>query len=262
VAKHDPARRGTAYRYAIGIVLVQLGWLIVNFSAIQFTPTLFLILVALELAVPMYAEKYAVTPWHPHHIVERYSLLTIIVLGEAIVGSFSAIQDAFSTQSLNIEEIFLMIGGLMMMFAMWWVYFDRSHHHHQRSGVQPFLWGYGHYFIFISIAALGAALAAAVDVSTGHAHISGQMVGLVIASSLVVYTTYIWLFYEACYLNQWQRWLYLLTVSLLFGIPFLFNHIGYSVFTIAVVYIIRLIMTNIFLMNCDMEPAHEKHQLK
>ena len=31
-AKHDSERRITAYRYAVGIVLVQIGWLVANFA--------------------------------------------------------------------------------------------------------------------------------------------------------------------------------------------------------------------------------------
>lgn len=259
VAKHDPERKVTAYRYAIGIVLVQLGWLVGNFSSIHMTTWLFLILVFFELAVPFYAEKHAATPWHPHHIVERYGLLTIIVLGESIIGSFAATQEAFSNRVINYQEVFLIIGGLLMMFAMWWVYFDRSHHHHQRRGVQPFLWGYGHFFIFISIAVLGAALAAAVDVSTQHAHISSQMMGLIIATSLAVYSTYIWLFYEAFYLSGWRRWVYPITVVILFSIPFLFADIGYIVFAMAVIYILRLIISKVYLMNCDDELSITTH---
>lgn len=259
VAMHDPERKVTAYRYAIGIVLVQLGWLIGNFSSIHMTTWLFLILVFFELAVPFYAEKHAATPWHPHHIVERYGLLTIIVLGESIIGSFAATQEAFSNRVINYQEVFLIIGGLLMMFAMWWVYFDRSHHHHQRRGVQPFLWGYGHFFIFISIAVLGAALAAAVDVSTQHAHISSQMMGLIIATSLAVYSTYIWLFYEAFYLSGWRRWVYPITVLILFSIPFLFADIGYIVFAMAVIYILRLMISKVYLMNCDDELSITTH---
>ncbi|KXO85826.1 low temperature requirement protein A [Acinetobacter venetianus] len=259
VAKHDPERKVTAYRYAIGIVLVQLGWLVGNFSSIHMTTWLFLILVFFELAVPFYAEKHAATPWHPHHIVERYGLLTIIVLGESIIGSFAATQEAFSNRVINYQEVFLIIGGLLMMFAMWWVYFDRSHHHHQRRGVQPFLWGYGHFFIFISIAVLGAALAAAVDVSTQNAHISSQMMGLIIAASLAIYSTYIWLFYEAFYLSGWRRWVYPITVLILFSIPFLFADIGYIVFAMAVIYILRLIISKVYLMNCDDELSITTH---
>ena len=46
-------------------------------------------------------------------------MLTIIVLGESIIGCFAATQDAFSNQVLNLEEIFLIVDGLLMMFAMW-----------------------------------------------------------------------------------------------------------------------------------------------
>ncbi len=61
-AKHDPERRITAYRYAIGIILVQIGWLVANFAHALSIP-LFLLLVVIELFVPIYAEKYSPTPW-------------------------------------------------------------------------------------------------------------------------------------------------------------------------------------------------------
>ncbi|WP_141679107.1 low temperature requirement protein A, partial [Acinetobacter baumannii] len=54
-AKHDPEQRITAYRYAIGIVLVQIGWLVANFAHALSIP-LFLLLVAVELFVSIYAE--------------------------------------------------------------------------------------------------------------------------------------------------------------------------------------------------------------
>ncbi|MFH3639815.1 low temperature requirement protein A, partial [Acinetobacter baumannii] len=43
-AKHDPERRVTAYRYATGIVIVQIGWLVANFAHVLSIP-LFLCLV-------------------------------------------------------------------------------------------------------------------------------------------------------------------------------------------------------------------------
>ena len=44
-------------------------------------------LAALELPVPVWAERAAPTPWHPHHIAERYGLLTLIVLGESMLAA-------------------------------------------------------------------------------------------------------------------------------------------------------------------------------
>ncbi|MER0128447.1 low temperature requirement protein A, partial [Franconibacter daqui] len=37
-AKHDRERRVTAYRYAVGIVLVQIGWLVANFAHVLSIP--------------------------------------------------------------------------------------------------------------------------------------------------------------------------------------------------------------------------------
>ena len=47
----------------------------------------FITLAALELAVPVWAERAAPTTWHPQHIAERYGLLTLIVLGESILAA-------------------------------------------------------------------------------------------------------------------------------------------------------------------------------
>ncbi len=58
--------------------------------------TLFYVLfslgVILELAVPALAERQGNTSWHRHHIIERYGLLTIIVLGETFLSSATALE--------------------------------------------------------------------------------------------------------------------------------------------------------------------------
>ena len=49
-------------------------------------------LILFELAGPLFAElRYGRTPWHPHHIAERYGLLVIITLGEIVLGTILAI---------------------------------------------------------------------------------------------------------------------------------------------------------------------------
>ncbi len=53
-------------------------------------------LVLLELLVPIWSERAATTSWHPHHIAERYGLLTIIVLGESVLAATSGIQAALA----------------------------------------------------------------------------------------------------------------------------------------------------------------------
>lgn len=247
VAKHDLIRRSTAYRYVVGIIFAQLGWVFLNFGPIQMSISSFLVMVALELSIPYFAEKHKSTPWHPSHIVERYGLLTIIVLGESIVGSYAAIRDAVAMQSINIEAVVLMIGGLLVMFSMWWAYFARSQYYHQVLGIQPFYWGYLHYFIFVSIAAVGAALAACVDVVMGEAKISNQAMSCIVAGSLILYTTCLWILFEWRFLKGILKWGYPLSVAIILCIPLFIDRVGYSVFAMSLVYIIRLVISNYFL---------------
>lgn len=127
---------------------MQVGWLFFHFSPLHFTVYLFILLAIAELSIPVFAEAASRTPWHAHHIAERYSLLTIIVLGESIVGCSIAITDALTNQRFSTELIFLMVGGLMMMFTMWWSYFDTSIAERLNSRKMAFTWGYGHFFVY------------------------------------------------------------------------------------------------------------------
>ncbi|CAM4070443.1 low temperature requirement protein A [Acinetobacter pragensis] len=243
VAKHDAERRKTALRYAFGIILVQCGWLLFHFSPIHFTVYLFVLLAAAELCVPVFAEAASRTPWHAHHIAERYSLLTIIVLGESIVGCSIAITDALNNQRFSTELIFLMIGGLLMMFTMWWAYFDSEIAERLNSRKMAFAWGYGHFFVFISIASIGAGLAAAVDVVSHKALISSVQESYFVAVSLVLYTASLYVLHEAHHQHGLKKWIYPLTVAIVLCIPAVIEPVGYAIFAMAVVYALRLIFT-------------------
>ena len=247
VACSDPERRKTAWTYAIGIIMVQMCWLLFHFTPIHFSVYLFGLLVVAELSVPMLAESQNMTPWHPHHIAERYALLTIIVLGESIVGCYSAMVDALHHQSFSHELLFLMIGGLVLMFTMWWAYFDHEIAERLNSRKRAFTWGYGHFFIFIAIAAIGATLAASVDVATHQAEISDLWAGYLVAVPLMIYTASLWALHEAHAQNGVKKWLYPLSTIIVLCIPLFSTDIGYSVFAISMVYAIRLILSKRYL---------------
>jgi len=86
-AREHPERCRTAMRYALGIGVLQLLWLArLALSAAWSLPSFF-VLMLLELAIPVWAAKADHTPWHAHHIAERYGLFTIIVLGECVLGA-------------------------------------------------------------------------------------------------------------------------------------------------------------------------------
>jgi low temperature requirement protein LtrA len=194
-ASSDPERAATARRYASGIALLQLAWVSMLFVPHLWVPG-FLILAALELSVPVWAERDHPTTWHPHHITERYGLLTLIVLGESILAATLAIQSAVLAGESSLALVPLIVGGLMIVFSMWWMYFDRPVYDLLTSLSKAIAWGYGHYVVFASAAAVGAGLAVSVDYVTHHAKISATAAGASVAIPVAIYVVCLWFLHD------------------------------------------------------------------
>jgi low temperature requirement protein LtrA len=173
-AAGHPERRVTALRYAYGLMLVQVGWVVALLVTHGHIPIwLFVLAVALDFAVPFYAELAGTTPWHPHHIAERYGLFFIIVLGETVLSVTIALQVAFDEADPPVELWYVVIGGVLVTFCAWWLYFARENADVLTGNDVGYTWGFGHYVIFASAAAVGAGLAARVDYYSDHAEVSG-----------------------------------------------------------------------------------------
>ncbi len=194
-AASDPAHRSTALRYAAGITVLQLAWVGMLWVPHLWVPG-FLVFAALEVLVPVYAERAAVTTWHPHHIAERYGLLTLIVLGESILAATVAVQSALASGEALAALAPIIIGGLLIVYAMWWIYFDRPVHDLLTSLRRGIIWGYGHYLVFAAAAAEGAGLAVAVDQATNHAKISAVAAGTAVAIPVAVYLLCLWFLHD------------------------------------------------------------------
>lgn len=255
----DPAHRKTAFRYVKGIVLVQIGWMIYQFKLVTFTQLEFVVLALLELCVPIWAEKANATTWHAEHIAERYGLLTIIVLGETIMSSFLAIHTAIADPKTSIDQqlICLMTGGMIMMFAVWWSYFDREAPEVLTSPNRAFYWGYGHFFIFLSITAIGAGLALGVEVVTGHSRITDQLAGYIIAIPLSIYSVVVWLIHDLQTDHGWRKLWHPLTVLIILGFP-LWGNIGYITLATGIFYAISIMFRQIFLVESDQQKASSR----
>ncbi len=194
-ARHDEARRKTALAYIVNISIAQLGWIALIFLSLPVGITLVFttILMLLELAGPLFAEKrFGATPWHPHHIAERYGLLIIITLGEVILGTILAISAVIEEQGWSLEAGIIAFGGTALAFGMWWNYFvipfgDVLERHRWRG----FPWGYLHLFIFGSLVAVGAGLHVAANVISHHAHVDATFAVLSIAIPVLVYLTFL-----------------------------------------------------------------------
>jgi low temperature requirement protein LtrA len=188
-AREDPAGRPVALRFAVGVGLVQMGWVVRLALGGPFGIAGILVLAALDLAIPVWAERAGrPTPWHPEHIGERYGLFTIIVLGECVLAVSGAVQLAMAAGGVSVSLLAVALGGLLLVFALWWSYFkhpaeiDRS-----LSLRQAITWGYSHYFAFAAIAALGAGLQVAIDATHAVVALPPPGVALTVALPVIVY---------------------------------------------------------------------------
>jgi low temperature requirement protein LtrA len=201
VAIQDPVHRRAALVFVVTITLAQIGWVVtafVDFSVDQII--LMAPLYLLELAGPVVAEtRTGGTPWHPHHIAERYGLLTIIALGEGVFGTVASVSALVEEQGWSKEAVFVVVAGIGLTFGLWWNYFmlpsgEILARHRYRS----FVWGYGHIPMFAAIAATGAGLHAAAYVIEGGAHIGIR--GAIIAVAIPVLIFSVGLFAHYTYL--------------------------------------------------------------
>ncbi|GHI07033.1 membrane protein [Streptomyces cellostaticus] len=188
----EGAERTTALRYAGGVLLCQVGWLGLVVLPGPARPWVFLVMVIAELCVPVYAEKGHQTSWHPHHIAERYGLFTIIVLGETVAAATVAVKSGVDEHDALGQLLPIAAGGLLIVFSAWWIYFVVPIHGHLRSNDQAFLWGYGHYLIFASAAAIGAGLEVAVEQAVGKAPVSTLSASAAVTLPTALYLLTVW----------------------------------------------------------------------
>jgi len=184
----NPDGRRTAFRYAGAISVVQLGWIASLLLPGEVRPVSFVLLAIAEMSVPPWAERTGLTPWHPHHIAERYGLFAIILLGESVSAVTIAVQGVISSNGVGAPLVVVSLGGLVLILALWWLYFlepagDGLASHRSRS----FIWGYGHYLLFAAIAAVGAGLEVAVASGTGESELPATVVGYALAIPVALF---------------------------------------------------------------------------
>ncbi len=192
-AASDPEHRAACRRYATGILVVQLGWVARLALPDGAQAGVFPLLVAAEVAVPLLAERPGMTPWHPHHVAERYGLFTIIVLGESVLASTTAVQEAVRAGEVGAGLVLTSVGGLVLLFALWWLYFTNAAGEAlEQNRARSFGWGYGHYVVFAALAAVGAGLEVAVESMAHEIRATGTVVALAVALPVAVSVVAIW----------------------------------------------------------------------
>ena len=198
-ARQDPIRRPACLTFAVTISMAQVGWIVVLLAETSVL-VMFLwvvVLVAVELLGPIIAERKVRTPWHAHHIAERYGLLAIIALGEAIIGTVAALSVVIEQTGWTFDATVLGLAGIGLTWGLWWIYFivpsaEILHAHRERA----FLWGYGHIVVFAGIAAVGAGLHVAAYYLEGVSHLDATATILAIAVPLGIVIVGIYALYS------------------------------------------------------------------
>ena len=93
-----------------------------------------------------------IVPPHARHLVERVGLLTIIMLGEAVISISAGLADIAWNQS----KIIAAVSGFVMVSAIWWIYYDSFHLLEHRKLTTGHSILYSHFFLFVGLAMLAS----------------------------------------------------------------------------------------------------------
>ena len=172
-------------------------------------------LLLVELGGPYLVEtRHGGTPWHAHHIAERYGLLAIIALGEGVVGTVASLSAVVEAQGWTSDAILVAIAGMGLTFGMWWCYFllpvgEVLHVRRDRA----FAWGYGSVPVLAAIAATGAGLHVAALFIEHKAHIGPVATVLALAIPVGVYLAGIYLLYHGLFAHIDAFHVFLISVT-------------------------------------------------
>ena len=147
----------------------------------------------LEMLVPVIADRRLSLSWHRGHLVERYGLLFIIVLGEALLSATMTFGALYEAHAVDARLISTALAGLILVFAVWWLYFLDTHGHLARRRMREgLIWGYGHVIVFGAVAMMGSGLAAGLDVLSHHAHVAADVPALYVNASAAAFVAALW----------------------------------------------------------------------
>ena len=192
-SRHAGPLRTTTLVYAAAISVLQLlwvAWLLVPPGAAR--SSLLVCLFLLELSVPIVAERRGSTPWHPHHIAERFALFTMIVLGESLLASANAIIEARADEDIAASLVPLAVLALVVTAGLWWIYFWPPHHEAIGTVRESLRYGYGHFIVFAAAGALSAGIQVEIDVLTGHSSLSDVVASLCVTVPVALFILSVW----------------------------------------------------------------------
>ncbi|HEV8045478.1 MAG TPA: low temperature requirement protein A [Rubrobacter sp.] len=159
--------RQFAGMYALGNAVGAMIWLSSLLVPVPGRYGIWALALLVELITPILAvgvayrgTSYAPRVFHPEHIPERYGLFTLIVLGESVLAVAAGTAGTGWYPTVVVTGVF----GFVIAACIWWLYFDYVESSALGLGSRAaFFWGYGHLFVYASIAAFGVGIQLAIE---------------------------------------------------------------------------------------------------
>lgn len=179
--KHVPEMRRAIDFYLVGFGLGALCWIASAFVTGPSRELLWVLGLAFEFGTPIVGWRtIATAPIDRHHLEERFGLLTIIVLGEAVI----AVVVGTNVSDWKAEAVVVGGVGFASVVALWWTYFEMSGAVQPRRGWWAFVFAYGHVPLWIALTAFGAGVKLAIKGAETLAYDPGSRWALVGGAAL------------------------------------------------------------------------------
>jgi low temperature requirement protein LtrA len=167
--------------------------------------------ITVDIIIPLIGrriiKKY---PVQNHHLLERFGLITIILLGECILNIVTTVREVPITPEVVLSGLL----GFILAVSIWWHYFESSEHALDDNCNGP---GhsiiYGHFFVYLSL----GILANVVRYGINRELELNQYAGFSMAAVMLylIATAFIFQFYGKRELNQYKKWLLQYAASVL-----------------------------------------------
>ena len=172
-ARHLKVARGLTLRYIAGHGSAAALWLL---SAVVPVPARFWLWAAafaIDLGTPWLAVPHNVeVPPDAAHLPERFSVFTLILLGESVVAVMQGME---SQENWPPEAAIAALLGMGVPFLICWWYFDRAagagerRVRSHRDAIRFHVWSYAHFPLYLGIVVLGVGIQRIVTAASHYA---------------------------------------------------------------------------------------------
>jgi low temperature requirement protein LtrA len=139
--RHAAAARPLLNLYLAAFSLGASLWLVSVFVPAPARYVLWGVALAIELSAPWVGRRQIQrAPIHASHLVERFGLFTLIVLGESVISVAQGAAEVDWTPA----TVGTAVAGFLAVASLWWLYFDRIDDGAIRSVLQGLTWNYAH----------------------------------------------------------------------------------------------------------------------